>query len=187
MTLNLQRNRLRSFTIKFVSRFLAVFILSSFLVTLLPIVSTSAEDSMPCCVGKAEGHCDSGLQTPKPPPTVTEPMCGLASIDGQSRVHSQSGVHDQTSRVAETTSTQADAESNSAGVTADSVSKPCQMDCGACATVTSGHKRQKDLILARITGQTPSTVVTHFNNSTIVYSSNENWTRINPRGPPSVV
>jgi hypothetical protein len=187
MTLNLHRNRLRSFTIKFVGRFLAVFILSSFLVTLLPIVSTSAEEPMPCCVGKAESHCDSGLLTPKPPPPkVTEPMCGLESVDSQSKVHSESRVHSLTGRIAETTSRHADAESNSARVTAESIGKPCQMDCGACATVTSRHKRQ-DLVLARITLQTPSTVVTHFNNSTVVYSSNENWTRISPRGPPSVL
>jgi hypothetical protein len=177
MRLILHRNRLRSFTISFVSRFLAVFILSSFLVTLIPIATASAEDTMPCCVGKAEGHCDSGLLTPKlPPPPVNEPMCGLGS------------VHSQTSRIAETTSPHSETESNSSRVTAaESIGDPCQMDCGACATVSSRHKRQKDLILARITDQTPSTTITHLDNSTSFYSSNNNWTRINPRGPPSVL
>jgi hypothetical protein len=171
MILNLHSNRLRSFTISLVTRLLAVFILSSFAVTLIPIVS-SAEDSMPCCVGKAEGHCDSGLMAPKPPPTVTEPMCGLTP------------VHSQSSRIAETTSP--NAESNSSQFSAESISEDCQMDCGACATVTSRQKRQKDLILARITYQTPSSTIPHFDNTTSFYSSNENWTRINPRGPPSV-
>jgi hypothetical protein len=176
MRLSLQRNRIPSFTLRFVSRFLAVFILSSFLVTLVPIASTAAADTMPCCVGKAEGHCDSGLLAPQPPPPpVDEPMCGLASVLGR------------TSRSAETTAAHAHAESNSSQITAaESVGSPCQMDCGACATVSSRHKRQKDLILARIADPAPSTTITRFDNPTFFYSSNENWTRINPRGPPSV-
>lgn len=173
MSLSFQRSRLRSFTTSLVSRLLAFFILSSFAVTLLPIVNTSAKDSMPCCAGKSSGHCDSGLAKPKPRPVITEPMCGLTPVDIQSS--------------AETTSQNVDAESNSSHVAADSISKHCQMDCGACATVTSRHKRQKGLIIARITRQTPATVINRFDNTTSFYSSNESWTRINPRGPPAVL
>lgn len=178
MIRNLHNNRLRSFTIFFVSRFLVLFILSSFAVTLLPIATTSADhSSMPCCAGKDEGHCDSGLLTPKPPPPpVDEPMCGLTPL------------HSQSSGVAETTSPHADVESNASQVsTAESISEPCQMDCGACATVTTRNKRQKSLTLARIALHAPAITAAVFDNSTSFYSSNENWTRINPRGPPATL
>ena len=177
MRLKFQRNRLRSFTMSFVSRFLALFILSSFLVTVLPVAGTSADSSMACCVGKEEGHCDSGLISPKPePPPVTEPMCGLPSVPGQS------------SRLAETTSPQTDVESNSSRVSAaESISETCRMDCGACATVTTRNKRQKSLTHSRTTLSAPVNKATVSYNSTLFYSSNENWTRINPRGPPSTL
>ena len=177
MIRKLHNNRLRSFTMFFVSRFFVLFILSSFALTLLPIATTSADhSSMPCCVGKEEGHCDSGLLTPKPPPPVTEPMCGLPSL------------HSQSSRIAETASTHADAESNTSQVSAaESISEPCHMDCGACATVTTRNKRQKSLIHARITLHAPAITAAVFDNSISFYSSNENWTRINPRGPPATV
>ena len=178
MILHLHSNRLRSITVFFVSRFLVLFVLSSFALTLLPIATTSADhSSMPCCAGKEEGHCDSGLLTPKPPPPpVTEPMCGLTSH------------HSQTSRKAETTSSHTDVESNASQVSAaESISEPCHMDCGACATVTTRNKRQKSLINARIALSAPATTAAVFNNSISFYSSNENWTRINPRGPPSTL
>ena len=178
MRMKFQSNRLRFLTMSFVSRFLALLILSSFLITVLPLGGTSAEESsMPCCVGKEEGHCDSGLITPKPaPPPVTEPMCGVPSVPGQS------------SRLAETTSSHADAESNTSQVSAaESISKTCRMDCGACATVTTRNKRQKSLIHSRITLHAQAISAAAFYNSKPFYSSNENWTRINPRGPPSIL
>lgn len=174
MSLSLHSNRLRSFTKFFVSRLLVLFVLSSFALTLLPIATTSADhSSMPCCVGKEEGHCDSGLLTPKPPP-VNEPMCGLSSL------------HSQSSHKAETTSSHADVESSQVSA-AESISEPCHMDCGACATVSTRNKRQKSLIHARIALHAPATTAAVFDNSISFYSSNENWTRVNPRGPPSTV
>src|SRR5215212_431158 len=72
-------NRLRSFTISLVGRFLALLILTSFALTLVPLATTSAK-VMPCCAGKANGHCDSGLAARKPVvPPPDEPMCGLKS------------------------------------------------------------------------------------------------------------
>lgn len=177
MRLKLERNRLRSFTFLFVSRFLALFILSSFLITVLPIASTSADSPMSCCVDKEEGHCDSGVITPKPAPSpVTEPMCGLPSVPSHS------------SRLAETTPQHSDVESNSSRVSAaESISESCRMDCGACATVTTRNKRQKSLTHSRTILSAPVNRAAVFYNSTPFYSSNENWTRINPRGPPSTL
>ena len=167
MILQPHKNRLRSFTISFVSRFVAVIILSSFAVAQLPIVSTSAEESsMPCCAGKSAEHCDSGLTAPKPRPVITEPMCGLDWTPPSADVQSVT---------------------DPVAIDAASVEEECQMDCGACATITSRHKRQKSVITARATYVAPATITTRFTNSTVFHSSNENWTRINPRGPPASV
>lgn len=177
MSLSLHRNRLRSFTMLFVSRFLAVLILSSFAVTQLPTVNSSAEE-MPCCAGKSEEHCDSGLSKPKPRPVITEPMCGLP----QSSVPQSDLLH------AETTSQQhVHAESNASQVTAESVGQACRMDCGACATAVSRSARDKSLVHSKATQTSPSTTAARYNSRATVYSSNENWTRRNPRGPPAVL
>jgi len=179
MTLSLHRNRLRSFTMLFVSRFLAVLILSSFALTQLPIVNSSAEE-MPCCAGKSSEHCDSGLAKPKPRPVITEPMCGLPQ-SSVSKSLPQSLVG------AETTSQHVHAESNTSRVTAESLGQPCRMDCGACATAVSRQARDKSVVHSRTTQTTPSTIVARYNSRPTVYSSNENWTRTSPRGPPSTL
>lgn len=177
-------NRLKSFAISFVSRFLAVFILSSFAVTLLPLAGTSARhSSMPCCAGKAEGHCDSGLTAPKPePPPDNDPMCGLKSrsltsqsLDAVTVVaepidHSDSsGAH----------------ESTGDAFKAASVEQQCQMECGACATATSRHKRQKSVAQSKTVIAPATTTTARLENRAPISSSNENWTRITPRGPPA--
>lgn len=176
MSLSLHRNRLRSFTITFVSRFLAVLILSSFAVTQLPIVNSLAEESMmPCCAGKSSEHCDSGLNKPMPRPVITEPMCGL----------DHSPLPPSTPVSAETTSQHAEAQSNASQLTAESLSEPCRMDCGACATAVSRNTRDKSLIHSRTIQTSASTTVAHYNSRATFFSSNEKWTRIVPRGPPA--
>ena len=176
MRLSLHRNRLRSFTIKFVSRFLAVLILSSFAVTQLPIVNSLAEESsMPCCAGKSAEHCDSGLDKPKPRPVITEPMCGL----------DHSPLPQPTLLTAETTSPYAYAESNASALTAESISQTCRMDCGACVTAVSRNARDKGLVHSRTTQTSASTTTARYNSSATFFSSNEKWTRIVPRGPPA--
>lgn len=172
MTLSLQRNRLHSFTISPVRRFLAVLILSSFAVTQLPIVNSLAEaSSMPCCAGESSSeHCDSGLTKPKPRPVITEPMCGL---DPSSLL------------TAETTSLDTNAESNTSQVTAESLSQPCRTDCGACVSGVSRQARDKSLIHSRTAHTSPTTTAARYESWAVVFSSNEKWTRIIPRGPPA--
>jgi len=184
MRLRLQRDRLRSLTISFVSRFLAVFIISSFALTLLPIVSSSAESSMPCCAGKSSEHCDSELVKPKPRPVVNEPMCG-ADKSAVTKSHNPPLAKDLPS--AETTSRSVVvAESNNSLATAESISQPCRMDCGACATLAARQfKRQKSAVPARVAYAAASTSTTSFDAETPFVLSSEFWTRITPRGPPS--
>jgi hypothetical protein len=177
-----QMNRLRSFTISLVSRFLAVFILSSFSVTLLPLAGTSANSSMPCCAGKVEGHCDSGLQAPKPVAPPDDPMCGLKSQPLTSE------SLDAVTVVAEPAHHSDSHESTDGAYrafTAASVDQQCHMECGACATATSRHKREKSVVQAKTTHAPAATDIARNENRTTVFSANENWTRISPRGPPA--
>ena len=176
------KNRLRSFTISFVSRFLAVFILSSFALALLP-VATSAS-SMPCCAGKAEGHCDSGLSARKavPPPDKNDPMCGLKSQPLTSEsLDAVTVVADPVDHAKSHESR----ESTGDAFKTPSVHQQCHMDCGACAISASRHKRQKDAVQAKTTHAPTATTIARFEPYAPISSSTENWTRISPRGPPS--
>src|SRR5215217_7008148 len=76
---------------------IAILVALSFLTTLVPIAGASAgkSNAMPCCVGKAAGHCDSGLVAKSPQPK--EPMCGL---------HTDVGEDDGITIVAEPTHTE---------------------------------------------------------------------------------
>ena len=172
MKLFLQRRRLRSFTISFVSRFLAVFILSSFAATLIPI-------------GKSSEHCDSGLAAPKPRPVITEPMCGLDWTPPPSNDIHKAHSHDSSLLNAETVSHNANAESHPSLATAESISQPCRMECASCATITSRHQRHKSIVLTRTVDVAPPTNATQVESRTPLFLSSQFWVRINPRGPPS--
>lgn len=176
----LQRDRLRRFAIALASRSLLLVIISSFAVTFLPLVSSAEESTMACCVGKTEGHCDSGLTAQKAPQPEPEPMCGMTSpavlnLDEVTVVAEPVHTHESS---ASSSSTSPAAESNT-------VEQPCQMDCGACTTATSRHNRDS-IALERIAWRTQTTATVRFEESRPLFSSNEGWTRINPRGPPSL-
>src|SRR3954452_22056568 len=96
-------------------------------------------NSMACCVGKAAGHCESGIAAKKVPPPKSEPMCGLHGAEMESDgvtivaepVVESPHSHSQT---AETNPPQPSAESRSLG-------PPCHMDCASCAA--SAARQQK--------------------------------------------
>lgn len=177
MSSKLQTNRLRKFTISLVGRFLAVFILSSFAVTLLPLAGSAK--SMSCCIGKAEGHCDSGLKAHKPAPPPDDPMCGLKSqpLTAESL--------DAITVTAETVDHPDSHEHKGNAFKTASVEQHCHMECGACATATSRHKREKTVAPAKTTYAPPTTTIARVENQAPTFSSNQNWTRISPRGPPA--
>ena len=181
MRSKLQKNRIRSFTISLVSRFLAVFILSTFAVTLLPLTGSSAQ-SMSCCIGKAEGHCDSGLKAHKPaPPPDNDPMCGVKSQP--LTADSLDAVTVKADPVQDNEAEAHDAKGNAFNHL--SVGQHCHMDCGACATSASRQKRQKDAVQAKLTHAPAAIAIAHVENWAPVFSSNQKWTRISPRGPPA--
>jgi hypothetical protein len=165
-------------------RFLCLFVALSFLAALVPIASASIDKSstMPCCAGKAAGHCDSGI-APKPVARrFSEPMCGLdnsrsandantivAEPTEQESHHSHNQTADKTLHAAESLSP----------------SHPCPMDCGACMASSQQQRRERG-ILQPIAYHIPSVNIdSNYENQPISFSSNENWDQISPRGPPA--
>jgi hypothetical protein len=163
-------------------KFLAITIALSFIAMLVPIASASRDKSntMPCCVGKSAGHCDSGI-TPKPPQPKSEPMCGLDNTDSED---------DGITIVAEPAHTETHQTHKSApsGHAAESasLSPPCHMDCGACATAsTRQQKRDRGILQATTDQSSPLTAGSIYEDLTVLFSVNENWEQTSPRGPPT--
>jgi hypothetical protein len=165
-------------------RFLCVFVALSFLAVLVPIASASRDKSntMPCCAGKAAGHCDSGI-APKPIPRISEPMCGLDNSESADDAitivaePSNQESHHSHSQTAETTSHAAESIS---------LNQPCPMDCGACMASSQRQQRRERGILQPVTDHNPSlTIYSRYENQPFSFSSNEDWDQISPRGPPA--
>jgi len=177
MSSKLQMNRLRKFTISLVGRFLVVFILGSFAVALLPLATSAS--SMSCCIGKAAGHCDSGLKAHKPAPPPDDPMCGLKAqpLTPESL--------DAVTVTAETVDHPDSHEHKGNAFKTPSVQQHCQMECGACATATSRLKREKTVVQAKTSYAPLVTIIARVENQAPISSSNQKWTRISPRGPPA--
>ena len=163
--------------------FLCLFVALSFFTTLVPVAGASAgkANAMPCCVGKAEGHCESGVAAKKPP-QPKEPMCGL---------HNDSEENDGITIVAEPTHTESHssfsrtAETISRAAESASLSQPCRMDCGACLASSTQQRRERGIVLST-TSQTPlPSTFSNFENSSALFSLNEDWEQSSPRGPPS--
>jgi hypothetical protein len=157
--------------------FLCLFVALSFVAPLL-VIATASSDTMPCCAGKA--HCDSGISPKRVLPPTSEPMCGLkdATMDDDGITIVAEPVH---------TEPQHSHSHSSSGpaVESASISKPCHMDCGACATSSSRQQRERCL-LAPGTEQTQSlTPLLQVESKPHFFSSNEDWEQISPRGPPN--
>ena len=162
--------------------FLCFFVAFSFIAPLLP-VATASSDTMPCCAGKG-GHCDSGITPKRVPPPTSEPMCGLKGAtmadDGITIVAEPVHTKSQHSHghSAETSSRPA-AESAS-------ISQPCHMDCGTCATASSRQQKRERGVLQSVAERTQSlTPLLQFESQPLFFSSNEDWDGISPRGPPN--
>ena len=78
------------------------------------------------------------------------------------------------------------AETTSHAAESTSVSKPCQMECGACTASASRQQRRERGILQPATSHNPSIIAhSRFENSAILFLSNEDWEQTSPRGPPA--
>ena len=152
----------------------------SFVAPLLPVVNASS-NTMPCCAGKA-GHCDSGIAPKRVLPPTSEPMCGLkdATMEDDGITIVAEPVHIEHSHSSNTSSGPA-AESAS-------ISQPCHMDCGACATSASRQqKRERGVVLSSVERTQSLTPLSPFESQPLFFSSNEDWKQTSPRGPPAII
>lgn len=162
------------------SRLIAITIAMSFLAMLLPIAIASANNTMACCLGKTAGHCESGIAAEKVPEPEPEPMCGLTNphADDEITIVAEPVKHNSP-HSAETSSTSPAAESLS-------LSRPCEMDCCACAVASSRRQRRDDAsaeFIARLLS--PLTTASQFESVSLSFSSNADWEQTSPRGPPT--
>jgi hypothetical protein len=147
--------------------------------------SLTKSDSMPCCAGKA-GHCDSGIKAKKVPPPKSEPMCGLHGAkmepDGITIVAEPIAEPQHTHNA----KTRAETSSSGSAFTSSSVGQTCHQECGACAAVSSRQqKRERGIVAAAVFQNVSLTTLSSFQSESLLFSSNENWSEINPRGPPT--
>jgi len=164
---------------------LCLFVALSFMAPLVPIAGASAgSDAMPCCAGKS-GHCDSGIRPKKVLPPTSEPMCGLKAAtmedDGITIVAEPlpREIAHSHSQTAEFSSSQPAAESAS-------LSSPCRMECGACATAASRQqKRERSIVLSSTYAVAPVTTSSRYEGESLPFSATDNWSRTTPRGPPA--
>ena len=168
-----------------VEKLIAIAIALSFFAILVPISSASSDkaNAMACCVDKAAGHCDSGIPAKKTPPPPREKLCGLDNSEFENdditivANPSQHESHHSFSQTAETTSHAAESTS---------VSKPCQMECGACTASASRQQRRERGIVQPAAYHNPSLVTfSGFENQPFYFSSYEDWEQTSPRGPPA--
>jgi hypothetical protein len=146
--------------------------------------SLNKESTMPCCVGKAAGHCESEVAAKKVPPPKSEPMCGLHGAELEDDgitivaqpVAESPHVHGQ---AAESSSSQPAAES-------DSLGQPCHMECASCAaSATRQQKRERSIVLSNSYQATSPTTSSKYEDKSLLFSSTDNWPRTIPRGPPA--
>jgi hypothetical protein len=162
---------------------LCLFVALSFIAPLLPIANASS-DTMPCCAGKA-GHCDSGIAPKRVPPPTSEPMCGLkgATMENDGVTIVAEPIH---TKAQHSPSHNAETSSSSPAADSASLSRPCHMDCGACATGASRQqKRERGVVQPSAERTSLLAALLQFESQSLFFSSNEDWDQISPRGPPA--
>jgi hypothetical protein len=146
--------------------------------------SLNTASTMPCCVGKDAGHCESGIAAKKVPPPKSEPMCGLHGAEME-----DDGITIVAEPIAESPHSHSQtAESNSSQPAAEAASlgQPCHMDCASCAaSATRQQKRERSIVVANTYHAASPTTSSKYEDESLLFSSTGNWPRIHPRGPPA--
>ena len=186
----MQEKRFGPIAISIAMRSLAVIVALSFFATLIPIGSAFAANSATkaCCIGKAAGHCESGIIARKrrTPPPKREVLCGLktahhhevVTIVADSSDNEQPHQHSSAS-TSETTSSRPAAESAA-------VRKPCHTDCCAGSVSAARQQKRERANIAGITRQHPPALIAlRFETNTPRFAANENFAQTSPRGPPT--
>lgn len=160
---------------------LCFFVALSFVAPLLSIANASS-DTMACCVGKA--HCDTGSGPKRVPPPTSELLCGqqeaTTADDGITVVAEPVQQHSHIHNTGKS--------SSSPAADSASLSKPCHMDCGACATGSSRQqKRERGVVQPSAERTALLTLLLQFELQPLHFSSNEDWKQTSPRGPPAII
>ena len=165
MKLDPHENRFRRLTIAIVSRLLACLVALSFVATLVPVGTASAEKEavMACCIGKKAGHCETALSSKKSAPQ-----------------------HDHNTIVADADETHSHDSSLRSAAESTAVRNPCNPDCCATtSTARSQQKRDRGTNQAKVQNHAPAAVLVVARNTPSSVSANDYWAQISPRGPPS--
>jgi hypothetical protein len=141
-------------------------------------------NTMPCCVGKTAGHCESGIGAKKVSPPKSEPMCGR-----EDAARDDDAITIVAEPVAESPHSHSQAgklSSSQPAVESASLSGPCHMDCGACATsATRQQNRERSIVLSHTYAAASPTTSSKYEDKSVLLSANDNWPRTIPRGPPA--
>ncbi len=176
MELDPKQNRLLSLAMLIASRLLVTITALSLIAMLVPIGSASAgkSNTMACCIGKQAGHCDSGLSARKRRQPKPEPMCGLKPTR----------VNDEIIIVAESSADAESQDSSTPALGSASLSKPCPMDCGACASRSARQQKREKSAHSSSPQNPPSTILWKPEARSNTVASNEDFERASSRGPP---
>lgn len=174
------------------SRLVALTIALSFIATLVPIAIASSNKSstMPCCVGKDAGHCESGIPAQKVSLPEPEPMCGLttpeAENDGNTIVAEPSHIefHHSQSQTAESGLSNAETSSSQSAAESASLSQQCHTDCCACVSGLARNQRERGTAHANLRQSSPSKKLSYLEASPLLFLSDTDWEQTSPRGPP---
>jgi hypothetical protein len=158
------------------NRLIALTITLSFIATLVPIAIASASKSstMPCCVGKDAGHCESGIPAQKFSLPEPDPMCGLTTPEAENDGHTI---------VAEPSPKESH---HSQGQTAESasLSQQCHTDCCACFGGLARNQRERGTAHTNSRQSWPSKKLSYLEASSLLFLSDIGWEQASPRGPP---
>jgi hypothetical protein len=174
------------------SRLVALTITLSFIATLVPIAiaSTNKSSTMPCCVGKDAGHCESGIPAQKVSLPEPEPMCGLttppAENDGITIIaepsHKES--HHSLSQTAESGLSNAETSSSQSAAESITLSQPCHTDCCACVSGLARNMRERGTTHSNLLRTLPSRNLAYLEAKVNLFLSNRGWEQTSSRGPP---
>jgi hypothetical protein len=166
------------------NRIVAITIVLSFIATLVPIASASVNKSseMPCCVGQAVGHCDSGIpgaKVPEPEPEP-EPTCGHEALPEVNEITMVAEENDEDAQP------DSSASISSNQVFTASLNAPCAVDCCTLAwsSVNRSNRDLRGLLVLKADAH-PITDHSKLRPSTVLRHASQAFNRATPRGPPS--
>jgi hypothetical protein len=169
-----------------------VCLILSFLAPLISLkvsASSATTGAMACCIGKASGHCSSGLPRKHRPPPKPEPMCGPKNQsrgDGITVVVASSNPQEEAEQdSAESGSSQVDSHKPSSHVLYASFARPCHTDCCGNSTVVVRQPRPRTAGILPNASHSIRLLKAHSHellNTT--FNSDEAVKRPPPRGPP---